>query len=76
VLIGIADRGIGIPADEIEKVFERFYRGDMARSTPGTGLGLAIVKGVIDAHGGRILLDSEPGRGTTVTIVLPIVPAA
>jgi PAS domain S-box-containing protein len=71
VAIVVSDRGIGIPADDLEKVFERFYRSDMARSTAGTGLGLSIVKGVIDTHNGSVRLESEPGEGTTVIISLP-----
>ncbi len=69
--IVITDNGQGIPEEDIAKVFSRFYRSDLARSTPGSGLGLSIVKSVIDAHGGTIALDSVEGAGTTVTITLP-----
>ncbi|AIT60216.1 sensor histidine kinase [Corynebacterium doosanense] len=79
VHIRVTDRGMGIePADQ-ERVFERFYRVDRARSraTGGTGLGLAIVKHVVANHGGNIRLWSRPGTGSTFTIELPIyVPAA
>ena len=70
VRIAVSDTGIGIPADQIEKVFQPFER--IAESTaPGTGLGMAIVRAIIDAMGGEILIDSEPGSGTTVTIDVP-----
>ena len=72
--IKVADSGIGIPDDAKDKVFDRFYRVDKARSrdTGGTGLGLAIARNVIFAHGGNIKLYSEFGNGTTFTIKLPI----
>ena len=73
VRIHVADQGIGIAADDQQRVFERFYRVDKARSrqTGGTGLGLAIVKHVIANHGGNISLSSELGEGTTFTLALP-----
>lgn len=71
--IGVTDEGIGIPEPEQERVFERFYRVDAARSrsTGGTGLGLAIVKHVCTNHGGEVILRSAPGRGSTFTMRLP-----
>ncbi|TWS20486.1 sensor histidine kinase [Tsukamurella asaccharolytica] len=73
VEIAVTDRGIGIAADDQERVFERFFRVDKARSrmTGGTGLGLAIVKHVAANHGGTIRLWSKPGMGSTFTLVLP-----
>ncbi|MDF0531700.1 ATP-binding protein [Tsukamurella sp. 8F] len=73
VEIAVTDRGIGIAAEDQERVFERFFRVDKARSrmTGGTGLGLAIVKHVAANHGGSIKLWSKPGTGSTFTIVLP-----
>jgi two-component system, OmpR family, phosphate regulon sensor histidine kinase PhoR len=70
----VADTGDGIPASELPRVFERFYRVDKARArqTGGTGLGLAIVRHVADAHGGTVGVDSELGRGTTFTVSLPV----
>lgn len=67
----VRDTGIGIPSDQQERVFERFYRVDKSRSksTGGTGLGLAIVKHIVSQHGGEILLTSEEGAGTTVKVV-------
>jgi len=74
VLIRVTDRGIGIAPEDQERVFERFFRVDKARSrqTGGTGLGLAIVKHVVANHGGNIKLWSRPGTGSTFTIELPI----
>lgn len=69
-LLIVKDNGIGIPASEQQRVFERFYRVDKSRSkaTGGTGLGLAIVKHIVELHEARIELDSAPGVGTTVTV--------
>ncbi|GCE77308.1 sensor histidine kinase [Cellulomonas biazotea] len=73
VEIAVVDEGIGIPADEQDRVFERFYRVDPARSrdTGGTGLGLSIVKHVAADHGGDVSVWSQPGRGSTFTMRLP-----
>ncbi|AZS43317.1 Signal-transduction histidine kinase senX3 [Microbacterium oleivorans] len=75
VEIAVADHGIGIPETDQQRVFERFYRADQARSrrTGGTGLGLAIVKHAVQRHGGSVELWSRPGRGSTFTIRLPLV---
>lgn len=74
LLIGVHDQGSGIPADQIEQVFERFHRVDssLTRKAGGSGLGLAICRGIVDAHGGRIWAESILGSGTTVWIALPI----
>jgi PAS domain S-box-containing protein len=78
VLIRVSDTGIGIPADDQPRIFERFFRASNARSTNsnGTGLGLAIVKKIVEGHHGRIELDSTVGEGTTFTIHLPLDPEA
>ncbi|MGI9600395.1 MAG: phosphate signaling complex protein PhoU [Acidimicrobiales bacterium] len=74
VEISVKDHGVGIPRADLERVFERFYRVDRARSreTGGTGLGLAIVRHVADNHGGRIFVDSKPAEGSTFTLQLPL----
>jgi two-component system sensor histidine kinase SenX3 len=76
VQIAVVDRGIGIAAKELDRVFERFYRSDRARSraTGGTGLGLAIVKHIATNHGGRVVVSSAPGEGSTFTLRLPARP--
>jgi two-component system phosphate regulon sensor histidine kinase PhoR len=73
-VLQVADTGEGIPASELSRVFERFYRVDKARArqTGGTGLGLAIVRHVAEAHGGTVRVDSELARGTTFTVTLPV----
>lgn len=72
--ISVQDHGIGIPKDHLSRLFERFYRVDKARSRElgGTGLGLAIVKHIAHAHGGRVSVDSAPGKGSTFTLHLPM----
>ncbi|GAA1439579.1 sensor histidine kinase [Leifsonia poae] len=73
VEIAVTDQGEGIPEDDLDRVFERFFRVDQARSrhTGGTGLGLAIVKHAVQNHGGEVRVWSQPGRGSTFTIRLP-----
>lgn len=71
----VEDTGRGIPADALARVFEPYYRApDAGVAARGTGLGLAVVKSLVDAHGGAIRIDSEPGRGTRVVVQLPSVP--
>jgi two-component system sensor histidine kinase SenX3 len=73
VRMSVADHGIGIPRRDLERIFERFYRVDRARSreTGGTGLGLAIVRHVASNHGGEVTVQSREGEGTTFTLVMP-----
>jgi len=69
----VTDHGIGIPDEELGRIFERFYRVDpaRARATGGTGLGLSIVKHVAASNGGRVTVWSKPGHGSSFTLVLP-----
>jgi two-component system sensor histidine kinase MprB len=69
--ITVRDHGPGIDADDLPRVFDRFYRAPGARAMPGSGLGLAIVRQAIDGHGGSIVVESAPGAGTIVRIHLP-----
>ncbi|MFC2167640.1 ATP-binding protein [Acidobacteriota bacterium] len=74
VKIGVKDSGIGIPEDEIDKIFDKFYQGKNALSltVKGTGLGLTLVKHIVEAHGGRVFAQSELGQGSVFSIVLPV----
>jgi len=74
VTLAVRDTGAGIPADEIDRIFDRFHRIDpsRARASGGSGLGLAIVKSLVDAHGGSVAVRSAAGEGSTFTVTLPI----
>jgi signal transduction histidine kinase len=70
----VEDTGIGIPAEDQARIFQRFYRSAEARwrGEGGTGLGLCIARSIAEAHRGRIEIESTPGRGSTFTVFLPI----
>ena len=72
--LSVMDRGIGIPAHEQQKIFDKFYRGSepAIRRVRGSGIGLAITKHVAEMHGGEVLVQSEPGKGSTFTLRIPI----
>ena len=76
-LFRVRDTGVGIPAEHLSKIFDRFYRVDRSRARQGggTGLGLAISRWIAEAHGGRIDVESAPGVGSTFTVVLPALPS-
>src|SRR5680860_1246025 len=75
VIFRVRDTGIGIPSEDLPHIFERFYRVDKSRSAAGggTGIGLAVARGFVDQMGGRVWAESSPGKGTTVSMVLPTV---
>ena len=72
VQFSVRDSGVGIPADDLERIFERFYKADRARSGGGTGLGLSISRHLVEAHGGRIWAESMEGQGSTFYFTIPI----
>ena len=73
IVVSVADTGIGIPAEDLPRIFERFYKADRARSGGGTGLGLAIAKHTIQAHNGRLWVESIERKGSTFSFTLPLV---
>ena len=75
VIIDVTDEGIGIPPDDLDRIFERFYRVDKARGrgTGGTGLGLSIVRHIMSNHGGQVNVASQEGEGSTFSLILPVV---
>ena len=71
-MISVSDNGRGMTSEQIERVYERFYRVDTSNTAQsGLGLGMSIVKQIIEGHNGTILINSKPGEGTTVKISLP-----
>jgi two-component system phosphate regulon sensor histidine kinase PhoR len=72
-VVGVDDTGVGIPAEDLPRVFERFYKADRARSGGGTGLGLAISKHLVQAHGGVLWARSVEGQGSTFCVALPAI---
>ena len=69
--ITVRDTGVGIPADELPRVWDRLFRGDRSRAQRGLGLGLSLVKAIVEAHGGTVAVESEVGRGSAFTVSLP-----
>jgi two-component system phosphate regulon sensor histidine kinase PhoR len=74
VQFSVSDTGVGIPAEILPRIFERFYKADRSRASGGTGLGLSIARHIIEAHGGRIRAESAEGQGSTFFFTLPIAP--
>jgi two-component system phosphate regulon sensor histidine kinase PhoR len=71
VTVRVSDTGVGIAPEDLPRIFERFYKGGRSRGGGGTGLGLAVVKHVVEAHGGTVSVESEPGRGSTFSFSIP-----
>jgi len=71
VELRVRDTGVGITAADQPRVWDRLYRGDASRRERGLGLGLSLVKAIVEAHGGRVALESAPGRGSLFSVVLP-----
>jgi signal transduction histidine kinase len=78
VVLQVTDTGIGIPHEEQERLFTRFFRSSLAQqqAIPGSGLGLSIARAIVDKHGGSMTVESEPGHGTTFRVRLPLLTAA
>jgi two-component system sensor histidine kinase KdpD len=75
VEIEVADRGIGIPPEDLQRVFDKFYRVHRPDNVTGTGLGLSISKGIVEAHGSRVVAENRPGGGTIIRLTLPVAEA-
>jgi signal transduction histidine kinase len=75
IVLEVSDTGVGIPADKLTRVFDRFYQvnGSASRRFGGMGLGLALVKEIVEAYGGRVMVTSHVGQGSTFTALLPMV---
>jgi two-component system sensor histidine kinase KdpD len=72
IFVSVSDQGVSIPVDDIDRIFEKFYRVQRPDKISGTGLGLSISKGIVEAHGGRIWADNRSGGGATITFTLPL----
>ncbi|MBI2939477.1 MAG: HAMP domain-containing histidine kinase [Chloroflexi bacterium] len=72
ITVGVTDTGMGIAAEDLPRIFDRFYRSASARTQDGTGLGLAIARWIVDEHSGRISVESTPGKGTSFAVCLPV----
>jgi signal transduction histidine kinase len=74
VVLAVTDEGVGIDEQDLPFVFEDFFRGDAGRSgTDGSGIGLGVTRRIVEAHGGRIWVESEPGKGSRFAVFLPVV---
>ena len=73
-VISVIDQGVGIPAGDLPRIFEKFYRGEKAseQKAAGSGMGLYIARGIVEAAGGKIHIESTEGKGTTISVSLPL----
>ena len=69
-VLRVSDTGLGIPADEQPRIWDRLFRGDRSRAERGLGLGLSLVKAIVEAHGGTVSVESQPGHGSVFTVRL------
>ena len=76
VALFVADTGVGVPREDQQRIFEKFERGNPQARQSGAGLGLSLVKSFIELHGGRVEIVSQANKGTTITLFLPVDPAA
>jgi len=72
VVLRVRDTGIGIPPEELPRIWDRLFRGDRSRTERGLGLGLSLVKAIVEAHGGQVAVESAPGRGALFIVTLPV----
>jgi signal transduction histidine kinase len=72
VVLRVRDTGMGIPPEELPRIWDRLFRGDQSRSERGLGLGLSLVKAIVEAHGGQVAVESAPGRGALFTVSIPV----
>jgi len=70
VVLTVRDTGVGIPPDELPRIWDRLFRGDSSRTERGLGLGLSLIRAIVEAHGGTVEVQSEPGKGSTFTVNL------
>jgi signal transduction histidine kinase len=70
-VIKVADKGVGIAPEDINQIWDRLYRGDRSRSKRGLGLGLSLVRAIVEAHGGKVKVESRPDEGATFYVMLP-----
>ncbi|MCJ7580901.1 MAG: cell wall metabolism sensor histidine kinase WalK, partial [Candidatus Aminicenantes bacterium] len=75
IKVSVKDEGIGMTPEQVDKIFDKFFRADTSDSAPtGTGLGMSIVKYLVEAHRGKVWVESEVGKGTTVSFTIPLIP--